>query len=102
MLRGEDFGGGHHGDLVAVFDGDERGLEGDDGLAGADVALQQAAHGAGAAHVGDDFAEDALLRGGGLEGEHLLEGFADLVVGDEGGALALARRRRLSSRPSSR
>ena len=90
VLRGEDFGGRHQGDLVAVFDGDERGLHGDDGFAGADVALQQAAHGLGLAHVGDDFAEDAFLGGGGMEGEDLLEGFADFVVGGEGCAGALA------------
>ena len=53
------------------------GLDGDDGFAGADIALQQAAHGLGAAHVGDDFGEHALLRGGGMEGQHLLDGLAD-------------------------
>ena len=90
VLRGEDLGGRHQRDLVAVFDGDERGLHGDDGLAGADVALQQAAHGLGRAHVGDDFAEHAFLCGGGVEGEDLLEGFADVVAGGEGGAGALA------------
>ena len=46
--------------------------------------------GRGAAHVGDDLGQDALLGGGGVEGEDLLEGAADLVVGEEGGAFALA------------
>jgi len=55
VLGGEDFGGSHEGYLEAVFDGDEGGLHGDDGLAGADVSLEQAAHGLGFAHVGDDF-----------------------------------------------
>ena len=90
MLRGEDFRGRHERDLRAVLDGDERGLHGDDGLAGADVALQEAAHGLGAAHVGDDLGEDAFLRGGGMEGKDLLEGFADGGAGGEGGADALA------------
>ncbi len=90
VLRGEDFGGGHESYLVAVFDGDECGLEGDDGLAGAYVALEEAAHGLLAAHVGDDLAEDTFLGGGGLEGEDLFEGFADGVVGDEGGSGSLA------------
>ncbi len=90
VLGGEDFGGGHEGDLEAVFDSDERGLEGDDGFAGAYVALEETAHGLGAAHVGDDFAEDALLGRGGLEGEDLFEGFADLGAGGEGGAVAVA------------
>ena len=90
VLRGEDFGGRHQRGLGAVFDGDQRGLHGDDGFAGADVALQQAAHGLGLAHVGDDFAEDAFLRGGGMEGKDLLDGLADGGAGGEGGADALA------------
>jgi hypothetical protein len=56
----------------------------------ADVALQEAAHGLGAAHVGDDLPEDAFLRGGGMEGEDLLDGFAHGGAGGEGGANALA------------
>ncbi len=51
VLCGEDLRGGHERDLVAVLDGDERGLHRDDRLAGADIALQEAAHGLGAAHV---------------------------------------------------
>ena len=90
MLRGEDFGGRHEGGLIAVFDGDERGFDGDYGFAGADVALQEASHGAWGAHVRDDFAEDAFLCGGRLEGEDLLEGFANFVVGGEGGSGAIA------------
>jgi len=65
-------------------------LEGDDRFAGAYVSLEESAHGLGAAHVVDDFAEDSFLRGRGFEGEDLFEGFADFVVGDEGCALALA------------
>ncbi len=90
MLGGEDLGGRHEGDLEAVFDGDEGGLHGDDGLARADVALEQAAHGLGLAHVGGDLAEDAFLGGGGVEGKDLLEGAADGVICNEGGALSLA------------
>jgi len=90
VLGCEDLGGGHHGGLVAVFDGDQSGLQRDDCFAGAHVALQQTAHGFGGAHVGDDFAEDSFLRGGGFEGENLFEGFADVVVCGEGGADAVA------------
>ncbi len=79
MLRGEDLGGRHERGLVAVLHGDEHGLQRDDGLAGADVALQQAAHGAGLAHVGNDLAEGALLRGGGMEGQNFADGFADFI-----------------------
>src|SRR6202012_3503772 len=70
--------------------GDERGLERDDGLAGADVALQKAAHGTRLAHVVHDFAEDAFLRGGGLEGKDLFECGPDLIVGSEGGPVTFA------------
>ena len=90
VLRGEDFGGGHQRRLEAVFDGDQRGLHGDDSFAGADIALEEAAHGLGAGHVGDDFGEHAFLRGGGVEGEDLLEGGADFGRGGEAGAGALA------------
>ena len=47
VLRGKDFRRRHQRGLIAVLDGDEHGLQRDDGLAGADVALQQAAHGLG-------------------------------------------------------
>ena len=90
MLRGQDLSGRHERGLVAVFHGDEHGLQGDDGFAGAHVALQQAAHGTGLAHVGDDFAQGALLRRRGMEGQHLADGFADLVGGGEADAGALA------------
>src|SRR6266852_1499716 len=47
MLDGENFRGRHEGGLRAVFDGDDRGLEGDDGFAAADVALEETIHGGG-------------------------------------------------------
>ena len=81
VLRGEDFGGRHQRGLIAVFDGHQHGLQRDDGLAGAYVALQQAAHGARLAHVGDDLAEGSLLRGGGMEGQHFANAAADGVIG---------------------
>ena len=83
MLGGEDFRGRHESGLVPVFYGYERGLHGDDGLAGADIALEEAAHGLGGLRMScDDLREDALLGGGGVEGEDLLEGFTDLGAGD--------------------
>ncbi len=83
VLRGENFSGRHERGLVAVLDGDQHGLERNDGFAGADVALEQAAHGRGAAHVRGDFAESALLRGGGMEREHGAQRGADLGAGLE-------------------
>jgi len=82
MLHGENFRGGHEGGLAVVFDGDDGGLERDDGFAAADVALEEAVHGRGLFEVGCDFGEDAFLRGGGLEGQDALEGFADFFFAD--------------------
>jgi hypothetical protein len=41
VLLGQDLGGRHERGLVAALDGEQHGEERDDGLAGADVALQQ-------------------------------------------------------------
>ena len=85
MLHGENFRGRHQRGLVAVFDDDGRGFERHDGLAAADVALQQAVHRHAALQVRRDFRERALLRVGGLEGQHALDRFAN-------GRLAHAKR----------
>ncbi len=45
--------------------------------------MKQAAHGAGLAHVADNFAEGTLLRGGGVKGQDLAMGFANFVGGGE-------------------
>src|SRR6202007_895826 len=85
MLHGENLRGGHECSLRAVFDGDDRGLEGDDGFAAADVALEETIHRGGLFEVGGDFGENALLRRGGLEREDALEGFADGVFAEAEG-----------------
>src|SRR6266404_3291019 len=93
MLHGKDFGGRHESSLRAVFDGDDGGLEGDDGFAAADVALKETIHRGGLFEVGGDFGKNAFLRGGGLEGEDALEGFADGVFAEaEGDGVFLAGR----------
>jgi hypothetical protein len=86
VLRGQDFGGGQDRHLVAVFDGDHRGFGGHDGLAAAHVALQQAVHGVRLLHVVRDLLDDALLRPGGLEGQHGLDAFAHAGADFEGDA----------------
>src|SRR5712692_201986 len=91
VLDGEDFRGSHERGLRAVFDGDYRSLQGDDGFAAADVALEETIHRGGLFEVGGDFGENALLRSGGLEGEDALEGFADGVFAQaEGNGVFLA------------
>ena len=42
------------------------------------------------AHVGDNLAQRALLRGGGMEGQHLADRLAHLVGGRKGDAGAFA------------
>src|SRR4029077_13631718 len=91
MLDGKDFGGRHQGSLRAVFDGDYGGLEGDDGFAAADVALEKAIHRGRLFQVGGNFGENTFLRGGGLEGKDAFEGFADGVFAQaEGDGVFLA------------
>ena len=67
VLRGENFGGSHQRDLIAIFDDDRGGFERDDRLAAADVAFEQAIHRVRAFEIGGDFGEHAFLRGGRLE-----------------------------------
>ena len=64
VLRGEDLGRRHQRGLHAalVREHDRRG--GDERLAAADVALQQAVHRRGAPHVAPDAVDHAALRGG--------------------------------------
>ncbi len=92
VLHGENFRGRHERGLRGVFDGDDGGLQRDDGFAAADVALQQAVHGRGLFEVGGDFREDAFLRGGGFERQDALERFADFFFADaKGDGVFLAR-----------
>ena len=102
MLRSQNLSRSHQGSLISVFNGDDCGLQGDDGLAGADISLKQAAHGRGRLHVIGNFAQHALLRGGGFERQKFFERLADLSVS----ANAMPGRsrilRRFSSKPTSR
>ena len=69
MLLGEDLRRGHERGLVTGFDGQEHGAEGDQRFTRADVAVEQAVHGARRREVGADFRDRALLRAGQWEGE---------------------------------
>ena len=86
MLRRENLGRRHQRDLVAVFHGDDRGLQRDDGLARADIALQQAPHRNRFGHVRGDFLQHALLRGRGMKRQDALHRGAHPVVDLEGDA----------------
>ena len=86
MLCCENFGRRHERCLIAILDGHEHRLQGDNRLSRADVPLQQTPHGIGRTHVGHDFAKGALLCGGGMKRQDLADGAADLVAGLEGDA----------------
>src|SRR6266849_6403161 len=101
MLDGKNFRGRHQSGLATVFDGNDRGLQGDDGFAAADVALEEAIHGRGLFQVGGNFGEDALLCSGGFERENALEGFADVFFAEaEGDGVSSRVARRSSARLS--
>ncbi len=85
MLLGEDFGGRHERGLQAVLDRLQAGQRGDDGLAAADVALQQTAHRVRLRKVRADLLPGARLRRRERERQR----------GDEGSGEALSRRQRL-------
>ena len=64
MLGGENFCRGHEACLATVVEGYEHAHQGHDGLAGADVALQQAVHLSPRADILADFAEHPFLGAG--------------------------------------
>ena len=57
VLLGEHLGGRHQRALVPALDGDEQRADGHDGLARADVALEQPVHRVGAGEVGGDLVD---------------------------------------------
>ena len=68
MLLGEDLGRRHHRCLPPALDGADAPERGDNRLAAADVALQQAVHRVGFGEVTLDLAPGAGLRRGEPEG----------------------------------
>src|SRR5262249_50365171 len=65
-----------------VLDGDDRGLQGDNGFAASDVALEKTIHRKWLFHVCDNFGENFLLGVGGLEWEDALQRVADIFFAD--------------------
>ena len=94
MLAREDFRRRHQRRLPPRFDDLRHGEQGDDRLAGADVALQQPDHPFRAGEVGANFAQRARLRAGELVGQGGLDHCRDAAFADVGAAL-----QRLHPRP---
>ncbi len=67
MLFGEDLGGCHEGNLVAIFDGLKCRECGDDGFSAADIAQQQTLHRMWFCQIAADLAEYFLLCAGQFE-----------------------------------
>ena len=87
VLLGQHLGRDHQRALVPALHGGEQCGQRDDGLARADVALEEAVHGEGPGHVGDDDGERAALRRRELVGQAGEEA-RDEGVGDAAGDLA--------------
>ena len=62
MLLRQDFGWNHECGLVPGPAGERHRLEGHDGLATADVTLDQPVHGMAGSHILNDFKQDPPLR----------------------------------------
>ena len=92
MLLRQNLRRGHEGDLQAVFHGDDRRQQRDDGLARADVALQQPIHRMRTLEVVDDFLQRALLSVRQLERQHASRGFANAIVNRHHDRLVFRRR----------
>ena len=80
----------HEGPLIAVLYDLGQGQGGDDGLAGADIALDQALHGHFALHIGLDIEEGLGLAFRQGEGQVVIEGLEQMAVRAAFDALALA------------
>ena len=94
MLLGEDLGGRHDRRLPAVLDRLQRGERRDDGLAAADVALQQALHRVRLGEVGAISAWRLLLRARERERQRLRERVGERVPVAAAAARPCARRSR--------
>ena len=64
MLFGQHFGRGHDGGLVAVIGRHDGAQKCDEGFPGADVALQEPAHGSSSFHVAPDLPQHLFLSVG--------------------------------------
>jgi len=80
MLAREDLRRRHHRRLPSGLDGTRHGEQAHDGLAGADIALEEAQHALVADHVLADLADGPRLRPRQREGQGLREGLDQAPV----------------------
>ena len=86
VLLSEDFRRRDHGDLAVVLDGDQGGHHGDDGLAAADIPLDQAVHRVLRHQVVLDLTEHPSLRSGQTIRQQRGQRLGVLVVDGKGDA----------------
>ena len=72
MLSCQDLGGCHNAGLITVIQCDESGHKGDNRLAAAHIALQQAVHLLAATHVTAHLADNTFLRPGKRKLQHIM------------------------------
>ena len=80
MLRRQNLGGRHDACLVTVVERYEGSHECHDGLSAAHIALKQTVHLPSAAHVAAHLADDALLRPGERERQHMVVEVVEVVA----------------------
>ena len=79
VLLGQDLRRRHHHGLLPAGDGGQQAGCGDDGLAAADVALEEAAHGDVLRQIVEELAQRLLLRAGQRERERFEEAVSQLA-----------------------
>ena len=84
VLLGEDLGRGHHGRLVAILHGRQHRAQPHQGLARADVALDEAVHNLGTLHLHGDLGDDPALGARWGKRQGIPQGRHQFFTGREG------------------
>ncbi len=89
MLLGQDLGGGHEGGLVARMHGREHGREGDNRLAAANIALEEAQHWLRSSQVAENVVHGIPLGAGKRERQRVNQGLEPITQRERRGVAAL-------------
>ena len=83
--------GSHNSCLITVLYGDEYRQQGDDGLSGAHIPLQEAVHGLGRLHIFYNLLQDLPLGRCQMEGKGFFQHLANVVIDGESNTLTFGR-----------
>ena len=89
VLLGEDLGRGHHRRLIAVFHGHQHRAQTHQGLARANVALDEAIHNLGTLHLRGDLGNDPELGARRSKRQRIPQGRHQFLARREGNAVGL-------------